>query len=65
MRKRQVTGAGKARGVRLGRRAQATVEFVLLLAFFVLPMSILAFGIRRYQMDLYKIISWFLSLPVP
>lgn len=50
---------------RSGRRAQATIEFVLLLAFFVLPMSILAFGIRRYQLDLYRWISWFLSLPVP
>lgn len=55
----------KARGARFGRRAQATVEFILLLAFFVLPMSILAFGIRRYQIDLFNIISWFLSLPVP
>lgn len=51
--------------IRSGRRAQATIEFVLLLAFFVLPMSILAFGIRRYQLDLYRWISWFLSLPVP
>ena len=47
------------------RRGQTALEFILLLAFFILPMGILAFGIRRYQIDLFNIISWFLSLPVP
>lgn len=58
-------GGLKGSRIRSGRQAQATLEFVLLLAFFVLPMSILAFGIRRYQLDLFHWISWFLSLPVP
>ena len=44
---------------------QAAIEFLLLLALFVLPMAILAIWIRAYLVDLFDIISWFLSLPVP
>ena len=43
----------------------AALEFILLLAFFVLPFAILAFGIRMYHRDLFYIVSWFLSLSIP
>ncbi|MBI4860884.1 MAG: FHA domain-containing protein [Candidatus Riflebacteria bacterium] len=55
-----------ARAPRRRRSAgQAALEFLLLLACFILPMAILAFGIRRYQRELFDIVSWFLSLPIP
>jgi hypothetical protein len=47
------------------RHGQAALEFLLLLAFFILPMSFLAWALLKYQREMFDIFSWFLSLPVP
>jgi hypothetical protein len=58
-------GGRNALSGRVGRVGQTTLEFILILAAFILPLGILAFTIQRYYRDLFDIISWFLSLPVP
>lgn len=47
------------------RRGQAALEFLLLVAFFILPMSFLCWGMLKYQRDMFNVVNWFLSLPVP
>jgi hypothetical protein len=47
------------------RRGQAALEFLLLIAFFILPMSFLCWGMLQYQRDMFHVVAWFLSLPVP
>lgn len=47
------------------RRGQAALEFLLLVAFFILPMSFLCWAMFKYQREMFDIVNWFLSLPVP
>lgn len=61
----RVSAIGQGPWRRRGRRGQAALEFLLLVAFFILPMSFLCWAIMKYHRELYEIVGWFLSLPVP
>jgi len=52
-------------GGRTRLSGQTTIEFLLLLALFLLPAAVLTLMIRRYHRDLFTVVSWFLSLPIP
>lgn len=47
------------------RAGQAALEFMLIVAGFIVPMVILALMAQRYHRDCWRIISWFISQPSP
>ena len=51
--------------MRRRRRAQAALEFLLLVAFFILPMSFLCWAMFKYQREMFDLVNWFISLPIP